>query len=66
MIRKSDPRREHLAPTDILCLVAMVLVAGLYGLTREPDLKQAFLGLVLFLAGRQSKAKVNGNIAELK
>jgi len=47
--------REHLQPTDILCLVAMVLIAGLYGLTREPDLKQAMLGLVLFLAGRQSK-----------
>lgn len=48
-------KREFLQPTDILCLVAMVLLAGLYGLTREPDLKSGFLGLVLFLAGRQSK-----------
>jgi len=47
--------RQYLAPTDILCLVAMILVAGLYALTRDNDLKTAFLGLIVFLAGRQSK-----------
>lgn len=47
--------REHMAPTDWLCIVAMVLMAALYGITREVDLKSGFLGLVLFLAGRQSK-----------
>jgi hypothetical protein len=50
-----NTKREFLAPTDILCIVAMILTAGLYALTREPDLKTSFLGLVLFLAGRQSK-----------
>jgi hypothetical protein len=50
----TDPR-EHLAPTDWLCIVAMVLMSALYAITREPELKQAFLGLILFLAGRQSK-----------
>lgn len=60
-----DSRREHLAPTDILCIIAMILIAGLYGLTREPDLKQALLGMVLFLAGRQSKTRLNGT-SELK
>lgn len=50
-----SPKREFLAPTDILCLTAMIVLAGLYALTREPELKQSLLGLVLFLAGRQSK-----------
>lgn len=50
-----ESQREHLAPTDILCLVGLILVAGLYALTREADLKSAFLGLLVFLAGRQSK-----------
>lgn len=48
-------RREHLAPTDIVGIVAMILLSGLYALTREPELKQALLGLVIFLGGRQSK-----------
>lgn len=47
--------REHLNPTDVLCIVALVLLAALFALTREADLKAAFLGLILFLAGRQSK-----------
>ena len=61
---RTEPRREHLAPTDILCLAAMILVAALYGLTREPDLKQAFLGLVVFLAGRTSKVKLSSEAAK--
>jgi hypothetical protein len=52
-----SPKREYLAPTDIICIVAMILLAGLYALTREPEIKQGFLGLVLFLAGRQSTKK---------
>ena len=51
----TQPKREYFKPVDVLCIVAMVLTASLYALTREPDLKAGFLGLVLFLAGRQSK-----------
>lgn len=56
MIKKAaTSTREFLAPTDILSIVALVLLAALYSLTREPDLKNAFLGLAMFLAGRTSK-----------
>lgn len=55
MTKDAPTKREHLAPTDVLCLVAMVLLSALYALTREPEIKGALLGLVLFLAGRQSK-----------
>jgi hypothetical protein len=47
--------RERLQPTDIICLVSMGLLAGLYAITREPDLKSAFLALIVFVGGRQSK-----------
>ena len=50
--------RERLTPTDILCMVGMILMAALYALTREPDLKAGFMGVVLFLAGRYSKKAV--------
>jgi hypothetical protein len=33
----------------------LVLVAILYAITRELDLKTTFLGLVVFFAGRQSR-----------
>lgn len=47
--------REHIAPTDIVCIVFVVVLATLYGITRDPDFKMALLGLVLFATGRLSK-----------
>jgi hypothetical protein len=47
--------REHLAPTDIICIICLVLLAALYALTRETDIRAVFLGLVMFTAGRLSK-----------
>ena len=47
--------REYLAPTDIICIIFVVVLAGLYALTREPDFKVALLGLILFQTGRLSK-----------
>lgn len=46
--------REHLKPTDIIAIVGMVLLAALYGITRESDLKMGLLALILFQTGRLS------------
>lgn len=48
--------KEHLSPTDIICIVAMCLLSGLYAYTREADLKTTLLGVILFFMGRVSKA----------
>lgn len=58
--------REHIAPTDIVCIVFVVVLAILYGITRDADFKVALLGLILFQSGRLSKTmgeklKINGS-----
>lgn len=47
--------REHLTPTDIVAMLCIVVLAGLYAVTREAELKTALLALVLFQTGRLSK-----------
>lgn len=46
--------REHLRPTDIIAILALVLLAVLYGITRDQEFKMALLGLILFQTGRLS------------
>jgi hypothetical protein len=47
----------RLQPADLLGLIGLVVLAALYALTREDDLKAGLLSLVMFLAGRQSQLK---------
>lgn len=47
--------REYLAPTDWLCLVALLVVAGLYAYTKEGDWKVVVIALVGMISGRVSK-----------
>ena len=57
--------REYLAPTDIVCLVFVAVLAVLYAITREPDFKTALLGLIVFQSGRLSaKFKMGGSAGD--
>jgi hypothetical protein len=46
---------ERIQPADVLGVIGLVVIAILYGITREDDLKAGLLSLVMFLAGRQSQ-----------
>ena len=56
-----EKKERLLQPTDIICMLALVLLTVMFVITRDPDIKSALLGLIVFLGGRQSKRTSNGD-----
>jgi len=58
-------RREHLAPTDILCIIAFCGAVVLYTITKEAEWKTVIVGLIGMFAGRQTRLNQKFNQAIL-